>query len=268
MLVACLAVLLVASACGSDGSPSLTELGGGDGPDTAPEGSAEADETSSSDPAASDEGAGDGDDPTSIGPDAGEPEALPIDPGDLGDTDTLQPSESAVPPTGWVLYAARAQVSTGGGTLTFGGPYSQCGAIASADGQVVFTSNFQHGEVRNLAPHFGYADRGDGFAIWGLYIGEGGERGQEWSGTGQGTPVLTGLEGEFALIAPGGITFDPAGEGIEPDGRAFLLAADWSGTANENFSGDESAASIEVRCLFVSTELIDILSGALEASTG
>lgn len=263
MLVACLTALLVASACGSDDGPSPFELGA-DGSGVASGDPADDPTTSSADDAnPGDDAAGEGD-PPSNGSAAGEPRSPPIDPGELSGTDALDPSGSPVPPSGWVLYAARAEVTTGGGTLTFGGPHSQCGAIASADGQVVFTSNFQQGEVRNLAPHLGYADRGDGFAIWGLYIGEGGERGQEWSGTGQGTPTLTGMEGEFALIAPGGITFDPAGEGVEPDGRAFLLAADWSGTANENFTADESAASIQVRCLFVSTELVDILARALE----
>lgn len=267
MLMVCLAALLVVSACGSDDGPSPFELGA-DGSGLASGDPVDDPATSSAGGASpGDEASGEGELPPNS-PVGGEPGSLPIDPGELSGTEALEPSGSLVAPSGWVLYAARAEVTTGGGTLTFGGPRSRCGAIASADDQVVFTSNFQQGEAQNLAPNFGYADRGDGLAIWGLYIGEGGERGQEWSGTGQGTPTLSGLEGEFALIAPGGITFDPAGEGVEPDGRAFLLAADWSGTANENFTADESAASIEVRCLFVSTELIDILAGALEGGSG
>ena len=60
-------------------------------------------------------------------PDAARPDgSIPIDPGPLEGTDALEPSASMVAPTGWILYAARAEVTVPGGTVAFGGAHSQC----------------------------------------------------------------------------------------------------------------------------------------------
>ena len=250
---------LILTACGSDAA----ELGHSSGPgnsDASTQSDASTDQPNSSDTAADPAAADRPDEPTneSDGGGPGSIDDLPIDPGELPEPDGLEPSQSAIPPPGWLLSLARAEVSVPSGTFGFGGERSLCSAIGSAE-QVIFSSNFQRAAVKNMGPYFGYTDASNGTVIWALYIGQGGEQGEEWSG-GTGSPTITGYEGEFSLISPGGIVFDPAAEGIESDGRAFLISADWSGEASENFTSERGPSSVSVRCLFVEDDAFDFLN--------
>ena len=176
---------LILTACGSDAA----ELGNSSGlgsSDASAQSDASTDQPNSSDTAADPAAADRPDEPTneSEGGSPGSIDDLPIDLGELPEPDGLEPSQSAIPPPGWLLGAARAEVSVPGGTYAFGGGGGHpllCSAIGSAE-QVIFSSNFQQAAVKNMGPYFGYTDAGNGTVIWALYIGQGGEQGEEWSG--------------------------------------------------------------------------------------
>lgn len=190
-------------------------------------------------------------------------------------------------PPGWVLVAGWARFSAAGreqvflGThecsVTFPGVEEQLRPFLAPDtvdesngsdstdesnGSVFFSSTFQKDERRNQGPNASFAAFSDRAMIFSLYIGQGGERGEEWSGNG-GSPSITGSAGDLFLHKNSTRIFIDhnrnnalaAGHVLLGDG--LWVIADWTGSATENFTGEMGAASVDIECMFVSPETLE-----------